>query len=111
MTRAVFRTRAQRILGFEVSGHSGYAEAGEDIVCAGVSSAVQMTVNAVVEIIGVAAQVRSRREDAFVSLTLPGEIDNERMQQCQIALRALLLQLELLEEECPEFLNVIHSEV
>ena len=50
MNRAIFRTRAQRILGFEISGHSGYAEAGEDIVCAGVSSAVQLTVNAVVEI-------------------------------------------------------------
>ncbi len=33
------------LTGFSFSGHSGYAEAGSDIVCASVSSAVQLTVN------------------------------------------------------------------
>jgi len=31
-----------RITGFSVSGHSGYAEAGQDIVCAAVSAVVGM---------------------------------------------------------------------
>ncbi len=32
--------------GFKISGHSGYAEAGSDIVCAAVSSAVMFMINA-----------------------------------------------------------------
>lgn len=31
--------------GFECKGHSGYAEAGSDIVCAAVSTAVQYCIN------------------------------------------------------------------
>ena len=31
--------------GFECSGHSGYSEAGSDIVCAAISTAVQYCVN------------------------------------------------------------------
>ena len=31
-----------RITGFEARGHSGYAEAGADIVCAAVTSAIRL---------------------------------------------------------------------
>ena len=42
MTRCEFFTQDERITGFSVSGHSGYSEAGSDIVCAAVSAAVAM---------------------------------------------------------------------
>ena len=39
MTRAVlFEDAAGRITGVSVKGHSGYAEEGSDIVCAGIST-------------------------------------------------------------------------
>ena len=38
MTRCEFFTEDERITGFTVFGHSGYAEAGSDIVCAAVST-------------------------------------------------------------------------
>ena len=34
-------------MGFEFSGHAGYAESGKDIVCAGVSSLVLNMINSV----------------------------------------------------------------
>ena len=40
MIRADFYDQEGRITGFSVSGHSGYAEAGADVVCAAVSAAV-----------------------------------------------------------------------
>ena len=36
MTRCEFFTEDDRITGFSVSGHSGYSEAGSDIVCAAI---------------------------------------------------------------------------
>ena len=41
MTTVTFHTKDGRITGFDAEGHSGYAEAGADIVCAAVTSAVQ----------------------------------------------------------------------
>ena len=40
MTTVTFLTEESRIIGFDAKGHSGYAEEGEDIVCAAVTSAV-----------------------------------------------------------------------
>ena len=42
MTRCEFFTEDDRITGFSISGHSGYAEAGADIVCAAISAVVTM---------------------------------------------------------------------
>ena len=41
----VLKDQNEQYIGFECIGHAGYAEAGEDIVCAGVSVLVINTVN------------------------------------------------------------------
>lgn len=47
MTRiTVFRNHKQQYVAFSCLGHSGYAESGEDIVCAGISALVINTINA-----------------------------------------------------------------
>ena len=45
MINSVFYRKNGSFYAFEVKGHAGYAESGKDIVCASVSSAVQLTVN------------------------------------------------------------------
>ncbi len=45
MIRAEFYEKQGLLTGFKFSGHSGYAESGKDVVCAAVSSAVQLTAN------------------------------------------------------------------
>ena len=41
-----------RIVSFTVEGHTGLAEAGEDILCAAVTSAVRLTECAVNDVLG-----------------------------------------------------------
>ena len=41
----IFRNRDQVFTGFDCLGHAGYAEEGEDIVCAGISALVINTIN------------------------------------------------------------------
>ena len=43
----VFRNRDGEYLGFDCLGHAGYAEEGEDIVCAGISALVINTINSI----------------------------------------------------------------
>jgi hypothetical protein len=50
MIRAEFYEKKGLLTGFKFSGHSGYAEAGEDVACAAVSSAVQLTANLLEEL-------------------------------------------------------------
>ena len=45
MTTAVFIKRDKDTVGFKISGHSGFADKGFDIVCASISSAAYLTIN------------------------------------------------------------------
>ena len=44
---AVLCNQKGQYVGFECKGHAGYADSGEDIVCAGVSALVINTINAI----------------------------------------------------------------
>ena len=43
----IYKTERQEYAGFDMEGHAGYAEAGEDIVCAGVSALVINALNSI----------------------------------------------------------------
>ena len=52
MTRVEFFDHEGRITGFCCSGHSGYAEAGGDVVCAAVSTAVKLAECTINDVLG-----------------------------------------------------------
>ena len=45
----IFRNNADELVGFEISGHAGFAERGQDIVCAAVSFLATTVVNSLEE--------------------------------------------------------------
>ena len=95
----------ERITGFSVSGHSGYAEAGQDIVCAAVSAVVGMAEATINDVCGAKAKVRVKEEDARVTLTLPAVCDEE--ESVQAVLAGLLLYLCNLRDEYPDYIEVL----
>ena len=95
----------ERITGFSVSGHSGYAEAGQDIVCAAVSAVVGMAEATINDVCGAKAKVRVKEEDAKVTLTLPASCDEE--ESVQAVLAGLLLYLCNLRDEYPDYIEVL----
>ena len=76
MTTVTFYMEGERIVGFTVQGHSGYADEGSDIICAAVTSAVRLTECAVNDVLGLEASVKVREDS--VSLRLPGGLSQSR---------------------------------
>ncbi|MBQ3529622.1 MAG: ribosomal-processing cysteine protease Prp [Oscillospiraceae bacterium] len=105
MTRCEFRMEDGRITGFSVSGHSGYAEAGQDIVCAAVSAVVGMAEATINDVCGAKAKIRVKEEDARITLTLPAVCDEE--ESVQAVLAGLLLYLCNLRDEYPDYIEVL----
>ena len=58
MTTVTFLTEDARIIGFDVQGHSGWGESGEDIVCAAITSAVRLVEATVNDVMGLCAAVK-----------------------------------------------------
>ena len=105
MTRCEFFTEEDRITGFSVSGHSGYAESGSDIVCAAISAVVTMAEATINEVCGAKAKVRVKDEDARVTLTLPTSCDEEEAVQAVLA--GMMLTLCSLRDDYPDYIEVL----
>ena len=95
-----------RITGFSVSGHSGYAEAGSDIVCAAVSAVVTMAEATINDVCGAKAKVRVReQENARITLTLPASCDEE--ESVQAVLAGMMLTLCSMRDDYPDNIEVL----
>ena len=105
MTRCEFFTEDDRITGFSVSGHSGYAEAGQDIVCAAISAVVAMAEATINEVCGAKAKVRVKEEDARITLTLPASCDEE--DSVQAVLAGMMLTLCSMRDDYPDYIEVL----
>ena len=105
MTRCEFRRENERIVGFSVSGHSGYSEAGTDIVCAAVSAVVTMAEATINDVLGAKAKVRVKNEDARITLTLPASCDEEEAVQAVLA--GMMLTLAGMRDDYPDYIEVL----
>ena len=105
MTRCEFFTENERITGFSISGHSGYAEAGADIVCAAISAVVAMTEATVNDICGAKAKVRVKDDQARITLMLPASCDEE--DTVQAVLSGMMLTLISMRDDYPDYIEVL----
>ena len=105
MTRCEFFTEDERITGFSVSGHSGYSEAGSDIVCAAISAVVAMAETTINDVCGAKAKVRVKHEDARITLTLPASCDEE--ESVQAVLAGMMLTCVSFAEQYPDYIEVL----
>ena len=105
MTRCEFFSENDRITGFSISGHSGYAEAGSDIVCAAISAVVTMAETTINDVLGAKAKVRVKDEQARISLTLPASCDEE--ESVQAVLTGLMLTLAGMRDDYPDYIEVV----
>ena len=105
MTRCEFFTENDRITGFTISGHSGYAEAGSDIICAAVSAVVTMAEATINDVCGAKAKVRVKDEQARISLTLPVSCDEE--ETVQAVLTGMMITLAGMRDDYPDYIEVL----
>ena len=105
MTKCEFFTEGDRITGFTVSGHSGYAENGQDIVCAAISAVVTMAEATINDVCGAKAKVRVKDEDARITLTLPASCDEEETVQAVLA--GMMVTLCNMRDDYPDYIEVM----
>ncbi|MBS1473488.1 ribosomal-processing cysteine protease Prp [Massiliimalia massiliensis] len=105
MVRAQFEKHQGAVCGFRISGHAGYGHAGEDIVCASVSSALQMTANGITEILGQEAEIEVLENEIHLRLV------SCESKEALLFLQAFYLQLSLLAEDYPNTIKITDLEV
>ena len=109
-TVTFFRRPDGALTGYRAEGHTGYAEAGSDIVCAAVSALTQSTLNGLRSVLQ--APVLFEIDDAAASLEarLAPQATQAQVQQAQLLLRTLLEGLRAIEEQYPRNVRIIYEE-
>ena len=107
MTTARFYLTGSRIDAGEVSEHAGYAEAGEDIVCAAVSANLDLTSCLLEDVMGLAIRTEVDEENARIRLELPSSLEEAEETQAQNALNALMLYFINLKARYQDFIEVM----
>ena len=106
MIRASFAEQNGNLIGFSIQGHALFDEYGRDIVCAAVTSAVQLTANGITEVVGERAQVDVKENE--ISFRLSKDCRSKEVFQF---LKALYLHLDLLRQDYSGTIDITISEV
>ena len=109
MTTVTFFSEGSRIIGFDAVGHSGHAESGKDIVCASVSSAINLTACTLNEVMGLAASVHTDEKKAKLSFRLPGGLSVAAEGTAQSLLTGLMVYFAELQEVYPDNIKVLET--
>lgn len=100
MTTAVFLKKSGAYCGFSLSGHSGFAKSGEDIVCSAVSSAVYLTLNNMIELYKADAVCKTGNGKIRVFV-------KDGSQDVHLAMEGLYNHLSQLAFQYPAYLRVL----
>ena len=98
------------LLGYRANGHSGYAEAGADIVCAAISALTQTTLNGLKNVLKAPVMFDQDDNGAFIEAILTPEASEDQIRQAQLLLVTLLEGLQAIQRGYPRNLRIIFKE-
>lgn len=92
--------------GFQALGHTGYAEPGNDIVCAAVSALTQTAVLGLTEILAIDCLVQVDEHKGSLLCLLPQGLSPQDRTQAQLVLKILYQGLLATEKEYGKHVSV-----
>ena len=105
MTTVTFLRDARGLCGIRVSGHAGYAPAGEDIVCAAASVLITTCANALESVAGIRPDVSQK--PVMIQVALPGGLSPAGEHDARIILRTAEQGFLDIAAQYPSYLQII----
>ena len=109
-TVTFFRRADGKLTGYRAAGHTGFAGAGTDIVCAAVSALTQSTLNGLQSVLKAPVMFDIDDRKALLEARLTPEATDEQLCQAQLLLVTLLEGLQAIERSYPQNVRIIFEE-
>jgi len=99
MTKIKFYKNSDMWTRVECAGHSGFAEAGLDIVCASVSTAMQSTILGLIKVVGIKdLKYTIDNKKAYLYFELPASTSNNASHDAQVLINTLYVTISDLQQ-------------
>ena len=105
----VYVNSAKEYIGFQTSGHAGYAPEGQDIVCAAASVLTINTINAIDLFTGDRAILEAEQTEGYISYRIDGEVSAD----AELLLKSMVLGLTEMshDEDYAQYIDLTFEEV
>lgn len=110
MTRVTIHKTNDRIVGFIIDGHSGYANFGEDIVCASISLLATTVVNSLNIVAGIDEEnikFSFNEDKGYLSLDTSDSIN----EKSDVIYNTFLVGIQSIVESYSDYITLITEEV
>ena len=105
---SIIKTRDGEYKGFNCIGHSGYADAGEDIVCAAISVLVINTLNSLEQLAGERFKLVTNEEEGLIDCRFKKNINEKSV----LLLDSMVLGLQEIKKQYGKtFIDLTFEEV
>ncbi len=102
ITVDLYRNGQGLITGYQVSGHAGYAEAGQDIICSAVSALTQAPVMGLERYLKLKPSYTFNEDDGILKVALNSAPDG----LTQAILETMLCGLDSIARQCPQYVRI-----
>ena len=94
MTDITIKRKNNSIVEVTASGHTGYGESGEDIVCAGVSTLIQSALLGLLQVAQINVKYTVDEEKGSLRFTLPQQLTATERHDADVILNTMLCGLQ-----------------
>jgi uncharacterized protein YsxB (DUF464 family) len=92
---SIYNNAEGKIIGFRCSGHAGFAESGQDIICAAVSALVINTMNSIERFTSDTFEYKEDEKNGQIDFKIVSSLSNES----SLLLNSLFLGLQGIQED------------
>lgn len=102
ITLDVWKNSKGLIDSYEVSGHAGYAEEGQDIICSAISAITQTPIYGLKNHLKLQPKVEINQDQGFLRVILVEEPDD----LTEAILETMLMGVESIVRQCPQYVRI-----
>jgi len=106
MTKIEIKKQNENIICVESSGHTGFADSGKDIVCAGVSCIIQTAVLGIQKLTDIKHNVIIDENKGYLKLELIDIENSQSFHDAQVILSTMLVGLKDLQKQYPNYIKL-----
>ena len=106
MTDIKITRKHDSIVEVTASGHTGFGESGEDIVCAGVSTLIQTALLGLLQVAQINVKYTVNEEQGSLRFTLPERLSADERHDADVILNTMLAGLKDFYTEYSDFINL-----
>lgn len=107
----IYHNSRKQLCGYCICGHAGFAQEGEDIVCAAVSVLTINTINAIEQLTTTQFHCDANEQKGGYLKVMFSDVEKEADYDAELLLKAMVIGLQDLSKEYKKYIRLNYEEV